>query len=139
MQHQITTEWFERKSKLNNHKLNKQITTMNNLRNSVRLIGNLGMNPESREIAADRKVVKFSIATSETHKDKQGNKIVDTQWHNITCWGKQAEIAEKYLQKGSEVAVEGKLVNRSYTDKNGVKKFSTEIVVNELLLMGKKN
>lgn len=111
---------------------------MNNLRNSVRLIGNLGMNPELKEITADRKVAKFSLATSESYKDKSGTKITDTQWHNIVCWGKSAEIASKYLQKGSEVAVEGKIINSSYVDKQGVKKYTSEIVVTELLLIGKK-
>ena len=111
---------------------------MNNLRNTVRLIGNLGMNPEMKEITADRKVVRFSLATSESYKDKEGNRTSETQWHNVVCWGKQAEIAANYLHKGSEVALEGKLVSRSYVDKLGVKKYQTEIVVNEILLMGKK-
>lgn len=111
---------------------------MNNLRNNVRLIGNLGMNPELREVAGDRKVARFSIATSESYRDKTGNRVTDTQWHNLVCWGKTAEIASRYLQKGSEVAIDGKLINRSYTDKSGEKKYTTEIIVNEILMMGKK-
>lgn len=111
---------------------------MNNLRNSVRLIGFLGMNPEFTEFSADKKLTKFSLATSETYKDKSGTKVTDTQWHQIICWGKTATLAAKYLEKGSEVAIEGKLVNNSYIDKEGVKKYSHEIVVNEMLLFSKK-
>lgn len=112
---------------------------MNNLRNSVRLIGHLGMDPETKEFAPDRKLSKFSIATSENYTDKSGNKATETYWHNIVCWGKQAELAEKFLHKGSEVGIEGKLVSRSYLDKAGEKKYVTEVVANELLLMDKKS
>ncbi len=111
---------------------------MNNLRNSVRLYGNLGMDPETKEFATDRKMAKFSLATSESYKDKDGNKATETQWHNLVCWGNQAEIASKYLKKGSEVAIEGKLVTRQWEDKEGNKRYTTEIVVNELLLTGGK-
>ena len=112
---------------------------MNNLRNTVRLIGKLGMDPELKDFSGDKKMAKFSLATSETHKDKLGNKVTDTQWHNLVCWGKQAELAGNYLQKGKEIAIEGKLVNRSYVDKDGNKKYITEIVVNEILMTGNKN
>ena len=111
---------------------------MNNLRNNVRLIGNLGMNPEVKEIKAGRKVAKFSIATSEIHKGEDGNKVTETQWHNLVAWGRQAEIAEKYLTKGKEIVIEGKLSSRSYTDKEGVKRYVTEIIVSELLMLGGK-
>jgi len=111
---------------------------MNNLRNSVRLIGNLGMNPELKEVGKDKKLAKFSIATTETYKNDDGEKVSDTQWHNLIAWGTQASIAEKYLKKGSEVAIEGKLTSRSFSDKEGVKKYITEIVVNEILMIGGK-
>lgn len=111
---------------------------MNNLRNNVRLIGNLGMNPDVKELNGGKKIAKFSIATSETYKGEDGNKVTETQWHNLIAWGKQADVVEKYLKKGNEVAIEGKLSSRNYTDKDGIKRYVTEIVVNELLLLGGK-
>ena len=111
---------------------------MNNLRNSVRLIGNLGMNPEVKEIGKDKKVAKFSLATKEVYKNEDGEKVSETQWHNLIAWGNQAKIAEKYLKKGNEIAIEGKLTSRNYTDKDGVKRYVTEIVVNEILMIGSK-
>lgn len=112
---------------------------MNTLRNKVQLIGNLGQNPEVKELNGGKKVAKFSLATNETYKNKAGEKVTDTQWHNLVAWGKTAEIIEKYLKKGSEVAIEGKLLNRNYTDKEGVKRYVTEIQVSELLMLGSKN
>jgi len=109
---------------------------MNTLRNKVQLIGNLGQNPEVKELNGGKKVAKFSLATNETYKNKAGEKVTDTQWHNLVAWGKTADIIEKYLKKGSEVAVEGKLLNRNYTDKEGVKRYVTEIQVSELLMLG---
>ena len=111
---------------------------MNNLRNSVRLIGNLGMNPEVKEIGKDKKLAKFSLATREVYKNEDGEKVSDTQWHNLIAWGNQAKLAEKYLKKGNEIAIEGKLTSRNYTDKDGVKRYITEIVVNEILMIGSK-
>jgi len=111
---------------------------MNALRNKVQLIGNLGGNPEVITLESGKKLAKFSIATNETYKNSQGEKVTDTQWHNVVAWNKTAEIIEKYVTKGSEVAVEGKLVTRSYEDKEGIKKYITEIVVNELLMLGGK-
>ncbi|MEI6508133.1 MAG: single-stranded DNA-binding protein [Bacteroidota bacterium] len=111
---------------------------MNNLRNNVRLIGNLGMNPEVKELNGGKKIAKFSIATSEVYKDVDGKKVTETQWHNIIAWGKQAEIVAKYLHKGNEVAIDGKISSRSYTDKEGVKRYVTEIVMNDLLMLGGK-
>lgn len=108
------------------------------LKNKVQLIGNLGNAPEVKTLDAGKKMAKFSIATHETYRNVKGEKITETQWHNIIVWGKLAEIAEKYLTKGKEVMVEGKLVNRNYTDKDGNKKYSTEVQVNELLLLGEK-
>ena len=112
---------------------------MNTLRNKVQLIGNLGQNPEVKELNGGKKVAKFSLATNETYRNKAGEKVTDTQWHNLVAWGKTAEIIEKYLKKGSEVAVEGKLLNRNYTDKEGVKRYVAEIQVSELLMLGGKN
>ena len=111
---------------------------MNTLRNKVQLIGNLGNNPEIITLESGKKLAKISIATNETYKNAQGEKVTDTQWHNVVAWNKTAEIIEKYLQKGSEVAVEGKLTSRSYDDKDGNKKYITEIVCNELLMLGGK-
>lgn len=112
---------------------------MNNLKNSVRLIGNLGAAPEVKNLEKGNKVAKLSLATNETYTNAKGEKVTDTQWHNLVVWGKQAEVVEKYLTKGSEIAVEGKLASRSYTDKDGVKKYYTEIVVNDFLMLDKKN
>jgi single-strand DNA-binding protein len=112
---------------------------MNNLRNSVRLIGNLGAAPEVKNLEKGNKVAKLSLATNETYTNQKGEKVTETQWHNLVVWGKTAEIAEKYLTKGSEVAIEGKLTSRSYTDKEGVKKYITEIVVNDFLMLDKKS
>ena len=111
---------------------------MNNLRNKVNLIGNLGNNPEVKVFESGKKMVRLSLATSENYKNIKGEKVEETQWHNLVAWGKTADIAEKYLQKGSELAIEGKLSYRSYEDKNGEKKYITEIIVNELMMLGKK-
>lgn len=108
------------------------------LKNKVQLIGNLGNAPEVRTLDGGKKMARFSIATNETYRNAKGEKVTETQWHNMIAWGKLAEIAEKYLTKGKEVVVEGKLVNRNYTDKDGNKKYSTEVQVNELLLLGEK-
>ncbi|WP_298285003.1 single-stranded DNA-binding protein [uncultured Lutibacter sp.] len=111
---------------------------MNTLRNKVQLIGNLGNNPEIITLESGKKIAKFSIATNETYKNAKGEKVTDTQWHNVVAWNKTAEIAEQYLEKGKEVAIEGKLTSRSYDDKDGNKRYITEVVVNELLMLGNK-
>jgi single-strand DNA-binding protein len=108
---------------------------MNALRNKVQLIGNLGMDPEVRTLESGKKFAKVSIATSETYKNQKGERITETQWHNLIAWGKTADIIEKFLKKGSEVAIEGKLINRNYTDKEGIKRYVTEIEVSELLIL----
>jgi len=108
------------------------------LKNKVQLIGNLGNNPEIRTTEAGRKMARFSIATSETYRSAKGDKVTETQWHNLVAWGKVADIAEQYLSKGSEVAIEGKLINRNYLDKEGTKKYVTEVQVNEVLMLGDK-
>ena len=108
------------------------------LKNKVQLIGNLGKAPEIKTLDGGKKLARFSVATNESYKDAKGEKVTETQWHNVVAWGKVAEIAEKYLTKGSEVALEGKLMNRNYTDKEGVKKYVTEVQVNEILMLGDK-
>lgn len=110
---------------------------MSTLKNKVQLIGNTGNDPEIRTLDSGKKLAKLTIATNETYKNDIGEKITDTQWHNIVAWGKTAEIVEKYVTKGSHIAIEGKLTHRSYDDKNGDKKYYTEVVVSELLLMPK--
>lgn len=108
---------------------------MKSLRNSVQLIGNLGKDPEVK-IYGDRKRATFTLATNESYKNDKGEKVQNTQWHNIVIWGSLAGVAQKYLRKGQEVCLEGKLIQRSY-ESGGQKKFITEITVNDLLLLGK--
>lgn len=112
---------------------------MNNLRNKVQLIGHLGMNPEVKQLDGGKTLAKLSIATTERYTNNKDEKVADTQWHNLVAWGKTAEIAEKYLKKGSEVAIEGKLTSRSYDDKEGIKRYITEIVISEILMVGGKD
>lgn len=108
------------------------------LKNKVQLIGNLGNAPEVKTLDSGKKMARFSIATNESYRNAKGEKITETQWHNIIAWGKVAELAEKYLTRGKEVMIEGKLVNRNYTDKEGNKKYITEVQLSELLLLGEK-
>jgi len=108
------------------------------LRNKVQLIGNLGNNPEMRTIEGGKKMARFSVATNETYRNAKGEKVTETQWHNLIAWGKVAEIAGQFLSKGSEVAIEGKVINRDYTDKDGNKRYVTEVQVNEVLMLGEK-
>lgn len=110
---------------------------MKSLRNSVHLIGRLGKDPEVKDFN-NRKKASFTIATTESYKNQKGEKIEETQWHNIVIWGKLAAVVEKYLKKGQEIAVEGKLIHRAY-ESNGEKKYITEINVNDLLMLGGKN
>ena len=111
---------------------------MNTLKNSVRLVGNLGMDPEVKSFDNNRKLAKIAIATNESYKNDKGEKITDTQWHNLVLWGTQAKLAEDLLKKGDEIAIEGKLASRSYVDKDGNKRYVTEVVVNEFLKVGLK-
>ena len=110
---------------------------MNTLRNKVQLIGNLGNDPEVITLESGKKLAKFAIATNESYKNTNGEKVTDTQWHNIVAWGKTADIIEKYVSKGKEIAIEGKLTSRSYETKDGEKRYITEVVCNELLMLGK--
>ncbi len=108
------------------------------LRNKVQLIGNLGAKPEIKKLESGKKVATISLATSESYKNASGEKVTETQWHRLIAWGKIADVVEKYLDKGREIVVEGKLINRSYTDKDGKKKYVSEVQVSELLLLGSK-
>ncbi|MEK7199533.1 MAG: single-stranded DNA-binding protein, partial [Bacteroidota bacterium] len=108
------------------------------IKNKVQLIGNLGQAPDVKTVGDGKKVANLSLATSESYKNAKGEKVSETQWHSIIAWGKLAEIAEKYLVKGTEVAIEGKLVNRNYTDKQGIKRYVTEVQASELLILTKK-
>lgn len=112
---------------------------MNAMKNKVQLIGNLGQDPDIKSFGEDKKVAHLSVATNENYRNAKGEKVTETQWHNVVAWGKLAEIAEKYLVKGTEVVIEGKLINRNYTDKEGVKKYITEVQANELLILTKKS
>ncbi len=111
---------------------------MTNLRNNVQLIGNLGSAPEIKELANGSKVARISLATNESYKNKEGEVIKETQWHNLTAWNGQATIAEKYLEKGKEVCISGKLNNRSYKDNDGNTRYVTEIIVSDILMLGSK-
>lgn len=111
---------------------------MNAIKNKVQLIGHLGQAPEVKMIGEGKKLANLNVATNETYKNAKGEKVTETQWHHVVAWGKLAEIAEKYLVKGSEVAIEGKLINKNYTDKQGIKRYVTEIQANELLILTKK-
>jgi single-strand DNA-binding protein len=111
---------------------------MNTLRNKVQLIGNLGNDPEIITLDGGKKLAKFSLATNDHYKNEAGERVTQTQWHNIVAWGKTAEIIENFVTKGKEVAIEGKLTTRSWEDKDGSKKYITEVVCNELLMLGTK-
>jgi single-strand DNA-binding protein len=109
---------------------------MKNLRNSVQLIGRLGQDPEVRTLTSGKKLTTFSLATSDSYRNASGEKVDNTQWHNVVAWGKVGEIAAQYLAKGEEVALEGKLTHRSYENNAGEKRYVTEINLNELLMIG---
>lgn len=108
---------------------------MNALRNKVQLIGHVGNDPEVKNFETGKKLANLTLATNEIYKNEKGEKVEETQWHKVVAWGKSAEIIEKYVAKGKEIAIEGKLVHRSYDDKNGEKRYVTEVVVNDLLLL----
>jgi single-strand DNA-binding protein len=104
--------------------------------NKVILVGNLGKDPEIRTLDNGRSVASFSLATTESYKDKNGQKVDNTEWHNIVMWSPLAEIAQKYLKKGNQVYLEGKLTTRSWDDKEGNKRYTTEVVVRDMTLLG---
>ena len=110
---------------------------MNAMKNTVQLIGNVGNDPEIKNLDGGRKLANLTIATNDSYKNDKGEKIETTEWHRVTAWGATADLIEKYVTKGNQIGIEGKLTHRSYDDKNGEKRYITEIVVNELLLLGK--
>lgn len=107
------------------------------MKNRVQLIGRVGQDPEVKNLEGGKKVTTITIATNDVYYKDNGDKVEQTEWHRVTAWGKTAEIIEKYVTKGKEIAIEGKLMHRSYDDKNGEKRYVTDIVVNEVLLLGK--
>lgn len=107
---------------------------MSTLRNSVRLIGRVGNNPEVKNFDGGKKVATLTLATNEIYYNDKNEKIETTQWHSLVAWGKVAEIIEKFVEKGKEIAIEGKLTYRNYEDKDGNKRYVTEIVMNEIVL-----
>ena len=107
------------------------------MKNRVQLIGNVGNDPEIKTLENGKKLAHLTIATNDRYTNDKGEKVEQTEWHRVTAWGKTAEIIEKYVVKGKEVAVDGKLTHRSYDDKNGEKKYITEVVVSEILLLSK--
>ena len=110
---------------------------MNAMKNRVQLIGNVGNDPEIKNLDGGKKLANLTIATNESYKNEKGEKVEQTEWHRVVAWGKTAEIIEKYITKGNQVAIEGKLSHRSYDDKNGEKRYITEVVVSEVLMLGK--
>jgi single-strand DNA-binding protein len=107
------------------------------MKNRVQLIGRVGQDPEVKNLEGGKKVATITIATNDVYYKDNGDKVEQTEWHRVTAWGKTAEIIEKYVTKGKEIAIEGKLTHRTYEDKNGEKRYVTDIVVNEVLLLGK--
>ena len=106
------------------------------MKNRVQIIGHVGQEPEIKTLELGKKLANLSIATNEVYYRDNGDKVEKTEWHRVTAWGKTAEIIEKYVTKGKEIGVEGRLSTRSYDDKDGVKRYITEIVANEVLLLG---
>lgn len=107
------------------------------LKNKVQLIGTVGNAPEIRTTEGGKRYARFSMATNEVYKNNNGEKVDETQWHNLVAWGKVADIAEKYLEKGHEIAIEGKLQHNEYIDPHGIKRYVTEVQVTEILLLTK--
>ncbi len=110
---------------------------MNTLRNKVQLIGHVGQEPEIKNFDGGKKLANLSIATNDVYYNDKGDKVEQTEWHKISAWGKTAEVIERFVTKGKEIAIEGKLTHRNYDDKDGNKRYVTEVVVTELLLIGK--
>jgi single-strand DNA-binding protein len=110
---------------------------MNAMKNKVQLIGNVGNEPEVKTFGEGKKVANITLATNDYYINDKGEKVDQTEWHRVTAWGKIADIIEKYVTKGKEIAIEGKLTHRSYDDKDGNKRFITEVVATDVLLLGK--
>jgi len=111
---------------------------MSTLKNHVQLIGNVGQEPTVTNLESGKKVARFSLATNENYKDSKGEKQTDTNWHTVVAWGKVAEIIEKYVTKGKEVGIVGKLKTRIYETEDGNQRYVTEVEANEILLLGNK-
>ena len=111
---------------------------MNTLSNSVRLTGFLGGAPEIQLIENDKKVARISLATNLQYRNNKNELVQKTDWHQLVLWEKHAELAEQFFKKGNQVAVAGRLATRYYTDKDGIKRFATEVVVSEVLLLGRQ-
>ncbi|PNW27295.1 single-stranded DNA-binding protein [Formosa algae] len=109
---------------------------MSTIKNRVQLIGNVGQEPSITILEDGKKLARISLATNEHYINKKGEKHTNTSWHNLIAWGKKADIIEEYVSTGRELAIEGKLSSRSYEDKNGVKRYVTEITISEILLLG---
>lgn len=108
---------------------------MNAIRNKVQLIGRAGGDPEVKNYAEGKKLAIVNIATNDYYTNEKGEKVEDTQWHRVVCWGKLAELVEKYVTKGKEVVIDGKLHHKQYDDKNGEKRYHTEVVAQEVLFL----
>ncbi len=106
--------------------------------NKAILVGNVGKDPEVRYLEGGTAVASFSLATSEVYKNKSGEKVTQTEWHNIVAWRHLAELAEKYITKGKQLYIEGRITTRSWDDKDGNKRYTTEIVANSIQMLGRK-
>lgn len=111
---------------------------MNTLKNKVNLIGRIGAKPIAQVFESGAKKIRLSVATNERYKDKKGDWVDNTQWHTVIAWGKLCDRVEKVLDKGSEVVIEGRIVNRTYETKEGEKRFSTEIELSEFVLLSSR-
>lgn len=109
---------------------------MSSIKNHVQLIGNLGQDPTVTHLESGKVVARFSLATNENYKDAKGDKQTDTQWHTVVAWGRNAEIIEKFTQKGKEIGIHGRLKTRTYTMEDGNQRYVTEVEAQEILLMG---
>lgn len=110
---------------------------MNALKNKVQLIGHVGQEPEVKTFGEGKKVTTITLATNESYTNSKGEKVEETQWHKVKAWGKVADIIEKYVTKGKEILIEGKLTYSDYVDKDGIKRYVTEVVASDILLLGK--
>ncbi len=112
---------------------------MKMLNNKVSLIGNLGFDPEIRQVAEGRKVARFTVATNDSYRNASGERVTDTQWHTVVAWGRTAEAAGKVLRKGSPISLEGRLVHRSYESKEGGKRYVTEVVMSDFQVLASRS
>ena len=110
---------------------------MQTLRNKVQLIGHLGSDPEVIDLDNEKKLVRFSLATQENYINGQGERVEQVEWHRVIAWNRHAELSEKYLKKGKEIVLEGKLQSRSFEDKEGITRYVTEVVINDMVFVGK--